>query len=125
MVEAVINPGKGDWGLLSAGFGERKEGRPLGGDSGGAGRRYLGLQILDSGVMSNVHAIEVEYVDGTIHRAEKADDGCVILFSSAPGWDEAEAETTIRYLDASGNIVDGYSRFFNPGPRPAEAASGG
>ncbi|CAN5555549.1 hypothetical protein BH23CHL2_BH23CHL2_33110 [soil metagenome] len=43
MVEAVINPGKEDWGLLSAGFGEQKEGRPIAGHSGGAGRHYIGL----------------------------------------------------------------------------------
>lgn len=124
MIEAVINPGKEDWGLLSGGFGERPEGRPLGGDSGGAGRRYVGLQVSESGVLSNVHAIEIEYIDGTINRAEAGDDGCIILFSSAPGWDEAEAEITARYVDASNNTIQSHTIAFSPGPRPTDDAAG-
>ena len=120
MVEAVINPGKEDWGLLSAGFGERKESRPVAGDSGGAGRRYIGLHAPST----RVHAIEIEYADGTVHRAERESDDCVMLFSSAPNWDLAEVEITVRYLDATGAIIESYSRVFNPGPRPPEVAGG-
>jgi hypothetical protein len=122
MVEAVLNPGQEAWGLLGASLGERNDGRPAAGDSGGAGRRYIGLHVSPDRSSKAVKAIEIEYADGTIHRAERQADDCVMLFSPAPNWDLAEAEISVRYLDSNGAIIESYSRVFNPGPRPPELA---
>ena len=118
MVTAVQKPDDGAWGLMNANIGERQDRQVPAGDTGGAGWRFVGLYCNSAGSSSGVAAIEVEYANGTIHRAEREPDNCVMIFSPAPDWDQAEAEITIRYLDAANSIVEAYSRIFNPGPRP-------
>lgn len=69
------------WGLMAANFGEAPLEHGIGGNLGGAGHTCIAFCGSSVGYVQNIYAVEIEYADGTIHRAEQEADGCTILFA--------------------------------------------
>jgi hypothetical protein len=105
IVDAVRRPGADHWGLAGAATGEPDQTHNLGGDIRSSGHHCIGFCGSTVGYVKNVHAVEVEYADGSLHRAEREDDGCAILFAPVQSWDQKDNEVVVRYLDDAGGVV--------------------
>ena len=123
LVMAGCKPDSESWGLMSAGFGEASAEHGVRGDMTGSGYHCIGFHGSTAGYLQNLYAVEIEYADGTIHRAQREDDDCTIVFAPVERWDRKDNDEVIRFLDVDGAVVHSESRYLGAGMGPPDGAS--
>ncbi len=120
LIMAGRKPDDENWGLMGASFGEAGSEYGVRGNMVGPDYQCIAFSNSTARSPSDVHAIEIEYADGTLYRAAQEADGCTILFAPVERWEQKDNQVETRYLAPDGTIIHTETRWLGAGMGPPE-----